>query len=82
MICYNNFRLGKCLNVETHYNQSLDREVTIERELKKLHRGWGKHRIEDEWYTTFCERLGKVVYYQKGKPRGKKYVRTIKRIFS
>ena len=73
MICYNNFRLGKCLNVETHYNQSLDREVTIKRELKKLHRGWGKHRIEDEWYTTFCERLGKVVYYQKGKPRGKKH---------
>jgi len=73
MICYNNFKLGKCLNVETHYNQSLDREVTIKRELKKLHRGWGKHRIEDEWYTTFCERLNKVVYYQKGKPRGKKY---------
>lgn len=73
MICYNNFKLGKCLNIETHYNQSLDREVTIERELKKLHRGWGKHRIEDECCTTFCERLGKVVHYQKGKPRGKKY---------
>ena len=73
MICYNNFRLGKCLNIETHYNQSLEREVTISRELRKLHRGWGKHRIEDETYTTFCERLGKVVYYQKGKPRGKKH---------
>lgn len=72
MICYNNFRLGKQLNIETHYNQSLERETTISRELKKLHRGWGKHRIEDEWYTTFCERLGKVVYYQKGKPKGKK----------
>ena len=42
MICYNNFRLGKCLNVETHYNQSLDKIVTIDRELNKLHRGWGK----------------------------------------
>ena len=73
MICYNNFKLGKCLNIETHYNQSLDKEVTIERELRKLHRGWGKHRIEDEWHTTFCQRLGKVVYYQKGKPRGKKH---------
>ena len=73
MICYNNFKLGKCLNIETHYNQSLDREVTIERVLKKLHRGWGKHRIEDETYTTFCVRLNKVVHYQKGKPRGKKH---------
>ena len=71
MICYNNFRLGKQLNVETHYNQSLEREVTIKRELRKLHRGWGKHRIEDEWYTTLCKKLNKVVYYQKGKPRGK-----------
>ena len=73
MICYNNFRLGKQLNIETHYNQSLERETTISRELKKLHRGWGKHRIEDELYTTFCKRLNKVVYYQKGKPKGKKH---------
>ena len=72
MICYNNFRLGKQLNIETHYNQSLEREVTIDRELRKLHRGWGKHRIEDETCTTYCERLNKVVQYQKGKPRGKK----------
>lgn len=72
MICYNNFKLGKCLNIETHYNQSLEREVTINRELKKLHRGWGKHRIEDESHTIFCGRLNKFVTYQKGKPRGKK----------
>ena len=73
MVCYNNFKLGKCLNIETHYNQSLEREVTISRELRKLHRGWGKHRIEDETCTTYCARLGKYVQYQKGKPRGKKH---------
>lgn len=72
MICYDNFRLGKQLNIESHYNQSLERETTIRRELKKLHRGWGKHRIEDETHITFCERLNKIVQYQKGKPRGKK----------
>lgn len=73
MICYNNFRLGKQLNVEIHYNSHNDKEYVIERDLKKLHRGWGKHRIEDETCTTFCKRLGKVVQYQKGKPRYKEY---------
>lgn len=71
MICYNNFRLGKQLNVETHYNFHSDKVYTIDRELKKMHRGWGKHRIEDETCTTYCERLGKVVQYQKGKPKNK-----------
>lgn len=71
MICYNNFRLGKQLNVETHYNFNSDREYTITRELRKLHRGWGKHRIEDETCTTYCKRLNKVVHYQKGKPKNK-----------
>ena len=71
MICYNNFRLGKQLNVETHYNSHTDKEYTIDRELRKLHRGWGKHRIEDETCTTYCERLGKVVQYQKGKSKNK-----------
>lgn len=69
MICYNNFRLGKRLNYETHYNSHTNKEYVIVRDLKKLHRGWGKHRIEDETCTTFCERLGKVVQYQKGKPK-------------
>ena len=69
MVCYNNFRLGKRLNFESHYNSHADKEYVIERDLKKLHRGWGKHRIEDETCTTFCKRLGKVVQYQKGKPK-------------
>lgn len=71
MICYKNCKLGKQLNIETHYNQSLERETTISRDLKKLHRGWGKHRVEDETHTTYCERLGKEVQYQKGKPKYK-----------
>lgn len=69
MVCYKNFRLGKKLNVETHFNPHTQEVYTIERDLKKLHRGWGKHRIEDETCTTYCERLGKVVQYQKGKPK-------------
>lgn len=69
MVCYKNFRLGKKLNVETHFNFHTQEVYTIERDLKKLHRGWGKHRIEDETCTTYCERLGKVVQYQKGKPK-------------
>ena len=73
MVCYNNFRLGKQLNVETHYNFHSDKEYIIDRELKKLHRGWGKHRIEDETHTTFCKRLNKFVQYQKGKPKYKEH---------
>lgn len=69
MVCYKNFRLGKKLNVETHFNSHTQEVYTIERDLKKLHRGWGKHRIEDEICTTYCKRLGKVVQYQKGKPK-------------
>ena len=69
MICYNNFKLGKRLNYETHFNPHTLEEYTIERDLKKLHRGWGKHRIEDETHITFCKRLNKIVYYQKGKPK-------------
>lgn len=69
MICYKNFRLGKRLNFEVHFNSHTLEEYTIERDLKKLHRGWGKHRIEDETHTIFCERLNKVVTYQKGKPK-------------
>ena len=65
---YNCFRLGRRLNFESHYNSN-----TIERDLKKLHRGWGKHRIEEETCTTFCKRLGKVVQYQKGKPKYKEH---------
>lgn len=71
MICYNNYKLGKGLHIESHYDFHSQKEFTIERELKKLHRGWGKHRIEDETHSTFCARLGKVVHYQKGKPRYK-----------
>lgn len=71
MICYNNWKLGKRLNYESHFNTHTQQEYFIKRDLKKLYRGWGKHRIEDEMYTTFCERLGKVVYYQKGKPKWK-----------
>lgn len=71
MICYKNFRLGKKLNVESHYNFHDEKEHTIERDLKKLHRGWGKHRIEDETHSVFCERLNRVVFYQKGKPKNK-----------
>jgi len=71
MICYNNYKLGKHKNIETHFNSSTGDVFTIERELKKLHRGWGKHRIEDETCTTYCKRLDKVVYYQKGKPKNK-----------
>lgn len=67
----NNCRMGKCLNIETKYNPHSDTITYIERDLKKMHRGWGKHRIEDEMCTTYCERLGKVVYYQKGKPKYK-----------
>jgi len=67
-----NSKLGKHLNYETHYNQSLDRVITIERELNKLHRGWGKHRIEDESHVVFCARLGRLVIYQKGKPKNKR----------
>ena len=66
-----NCKLGKNLNVETHYNYHSDSEYTIKRDLKKLHRGWGKHRIEDEIHVIYCPRLDKVVHYQKGKPRGK-----------
>ena len=71
MICYKNYRLGKKLNIETHFNSHTFNEYTIERELQKLSRGYGKHRIEDEVHTTFCERLGKIVQYQKGKPKTK-----------
>lgn len=71
---YKNCRLGKQLNVESHYNFHDGKEHAITRELKKLHRGWGKHRIEDEVHTTFCERLKNVVYFQKGKPRYKNRV--------
>lgn len=71
MICYNNFKLGKQLNVESHYNFHDDKVHHISRDLKKSHRGWGKHRIEDETCTIFCERLGKVVSYQRGKPKYK-----------
>ena len=71
MVCYNNFRLGKQLNIESHYNFHDDKEHIITRDLKKLHRGWGKHRIEDETCTTFCTRLNKIVQYQKGKPKNK-----------
>ena len=71
MICYNNYKLGKHKNIETHFNSSTGEVFTIERELKKLRRGWGKHRIEDETHTVFCPRLNKVVTYCKGKPRYK-----------
>lgn len=70
---YNCFRLGRRLNFESHYNSNTNKEYTIERDLKKLHRGWGKHRIEEETCTTFCKRLGKVVQYQKGKPKYKEH---------
>lgn len=71
MNLYNNFRLGKQLNVESHYNFHDDKEHIITRDLKKMRRGWGKHRIEDETHTIFCPRLNKVVQYQKGKPKYK-----------
>ena len=71
MICFNNYRLGKNKNIETHFNSSTGEVFTIKRELRKLHRGWGKHRIEDETHTTFCPRLNKVVAYSKGKPKYK-----------
>ena len=64
-----NCKLGKQLNIEQHYNYHNDSFYSIRRDLKKLHRGWGKHRIEDEIHTTYCPRLGKVVQYQKGKPK-------------
>jgi len=73
MICYNNFRLGKQLNIESHYNYHDNKEHFIRRDLKKLHRGWGKHRIEDETHVIFCARLNRIVTYQKGKSK-KKYL--------
>lgn len=75
MICYDNFKLGKQLNVESHYNFHDDKVHYISRDLKKLYRGWGKHRIEDETCTIFCKRLGKVISYQKGKPRNKYFTK-------
>jgi hypothetical protein len=57
------------LNYENHFNPHSQKEYFIKRELKKLHRGWGKHRIEDEDHTIYCKRLDKVVTYQKGKPK-------------
>jgi hypothetical protein len=69
----NNFRLGKNLNIETKYNSHTGKSFTIERVLRKMSRGWGKHRIEDEWHTCWCERLGRFVTYQKGKPKKKEF---------
>ena len=66
---YNNCRLGKNKNVEIHFNSHSLKEYTIKRELKKLHRGWGKHRIEDEPHTIYCTRLKRIVTYSKGKPK-------------
>ena len=71
MVCYNNCKLGKHKNIETHFNSFTGEVFTIKRELRKLHRGWGKHRIEDEPHTTFCSRLNKFVTYCKGKPKYK-----------
>lgn len=71
MNCWKTFKLGKQLNVESHYNFHDDKIHFISRDLKKLHRGWGKHRIEEETHTVYCERLGKVVEYEKGKPKYK-----------
>lgn len=68
-----NLRLGKCLNIERKIDPNTGEERTIKRELRKLHRGWGKHRIEDEPHEVYCERLGAIVEYQKGKPRRKSH---------
>lgn len=57
------------MNIELHYNFHSNKEYTIERPLRKISRGWGKHRIEDEICTTYCKRLGRIVQYQKGKPK-------------
>ena len=63
--------LGKNLNIETHYNSHTGKITTIERDSKRLRRGWGKHRMEEECHSTYCGRLGKIVEYQHGKPKSK-----------
>ena len=63
--------LGKNLNIETHYNFHTGRITKIERDLKRLHKGWGKHRMEEQCHSAYCGRLGKVVEFEHGKPKNK-----------
>ena len=77
-----NSRLGKGLNLESRYNSHTGEEYTIERELRRLHRGWGKHRVEEEEHSVYCPRLGKVVSYQKGKPRKKVVDKRIRQAYN